>query len=67
MNPIEQFRKEAGLSREQVAAEIGVDPVTVWRWENGKVLVPPDRLAKVESVTGISRQKLRPDIFGDAA
>lgn len=67
MNPIEQYRKGAGLSREQIAAEIGVDPVTVWRWENGKVLVPTERLAKIESVTGIPRQKLRPDIFGEAA
>ena len=30
------YRESAGLSLEQVAREMGVTRMTVWRWENGK-------------------------------
>ena len=50
---------------DELAASLGVNRTTIWRWKTGKV--PVERLADVERVTKIPRQKLRPDIFGDAA
>lgn len=66
MNPIAKYREDSGKSREDMASEIAVDPTTIWRWETGRVPIPVERLADVERITGIPRNQLRPDIFGEA-
>ena len=33
---IVRYRKTIGLSREQLAKRLGVDPGTLWRWEAGR-------------------------------
>lgn len=33
---LRDYRELLGLSRSQVAEELGTTGVTVWRWENGK-------------------------------
>lgn len=38
-----------------------VDKSTVLRWERGRL--SPERAVEIETVTGISRCLLRPDIF----
>jgi len=38
------------LSRREFASEIGVDPVTVYRWENGSRL-PVRHFARISEVT----------------
>lgn len=44
-------RREAlGLDRAELAERVGVDPETISRWENGEVVPPPKRLAKVAQV-----------------
>lgn len=58
-------RKKSGKTLEELASTLGVDRVTLWRWETGRV--PVSRLADVERITKIPRRDLRPDIFGDAA
>ena len=58
------YRKANGQTIDALAASLGVDRTTVWRWETGRV--PVERLADVERLTGLSRRDLRPDIFGDA-
>ncbi|WP_127524656.1 Cro/CI family transcriptional regulator [Mesorhizobium sp. Z1-4] len=40
----------------------GITPQAVSLWKK----VPVDRVIDVERITGISRHKLRPDIFGPA-
>ena len=44
MTPAE-FKRWAGRMqhrrREDTAEALGVNPVTVWRWENGKAAIPP--------------------------
>lgn len=53
--------KENGLNASRLAAMLGVNKTSTMRWcERG---VPVDRLIEVERVTGIPRQKLRPDLF----
>jgi DNA-binding transcriptional regulator YdaS (Cro superfamily) len=64
-SPLTVYRKTKGQTVDAFAELLGVDRTTVWRWETGKV--PVERLADIESVTGIPRAQLRPDIFGDAA
>jgi hypothetical protein len=43
----------------QIARDLGITPGAVSHWE----LVPLARLIEVEQITGISRRKLRPDLF----
>lgn len=59
-----QYRHQNNRSLEALAADLGVDKSTLWRWEAGQV--PVGRLADIERVTKIPRRDLRPDIFGDA-
>lgn len=38
----------------------GVTPQAVWRWRR----VPAEHALAIEKLTGIPRERLRPDIFG---
>lgn len=67
MSALTNYRNDESKSREQLAEMLSVDPVTVWRWETGAIQVPAERALQIESITGIPRAKLRPDLFGDAA
>lgn len=58
------FRKNSALTLDGVAALFNVDRTTILRWEKGEPPVPVKRLDEVERITGISRNNLRPDIFG---
>ena len=60
-SPLTAYRNTHDMSVEDLAALIGVDRTTVWRWEKGRV--PVERLGDVWKATGIPRQDLRPDIF----
>jgi DNA-binding transcriptional regulator YdaS (Cro superfamily) len=42
-----------------LARAVGISHVSVIRW----YVIPIDRLFVVEEITGVSREKLRPDIF----
>jgi len=33
-HPLAQYRREHGLTQAALASELGVWPLTVWRWEN---------------------------------
>ncbi|NEI52677.1 hypothetical protein GR217_34225 [Rhizobium leguminosarum] len=44
-----------------IAAHLGIKRQAVAQW----LIVPPNRVVKVEQLSGISRKVLRPDIFGD--
>ena len=43
-----------------IAAACGIDRRAVHQW----ILVPANRVLTVERVTGISRYKMRPDVYG---
>lgn len=40
-------REELGLGQAELAERVGVTQQTISRWENGEVIPPPKRLAKV--------------------
>lgn len=42
---LKDYRKLAGLTRPAAAAALGVNTVTVWRWETGRV-VPGAKVAR---------------------
>jgi DNA-binding transcriptional regulator YdaS (Cro superfamily) len=58
------FRKSRpDLTLDATAKLFGVDRTTVLRWEKGEVPIPVKRLSIIEAITGIPREKLRPDFF----
>ena len=52
----EALRKAGGVR--PLARAVGISHVAVWRWTR----VPVARLLEVERITGIERERLRPDI-----
>ncbi len=54
-----------GVTYAALAKAVGVNRSTVLRWACG--LVPAERVAAVERLTGIPRETLRPDIFKERA
>jgi DNA-binding transcriptional regulator YdaS (Cro superfamily) len=42
---------------------LGVSQAAVWRWIRGSKAVPPEHVLTIEAATGISKHKLRPDIY----
>lgn len=58
-----EFRKNSDLTLDAVADLFKVDRTTILRWEKGVPPVPVKRLREVEALTGISRERLRPDVF----
>lgn len=68
-HPLKAFREgfDPPMSQEQLAKLVGVNRVSVTRWECGARKPAGSRLAKIKEVTGISPQKLRPDVFGEVA
>jgi transcriptional regulator with XRE-family HTH domain len=66
-NILHAWRTLKRLKRAEAAERCGVKRQTWWRWETGSSRVDIELLSKVSEVTGIRREELRPDIFGEAA
>jgi DNA-binding XRE family transcriptional regulator len=66
MNDLKTYRETHNLSCAALGKMIGVTRATVLRWEDGTRRIGVTLIPKVAQVTGIPREKLRPDIFGDA-
>ena len=62
---LDQLLTEKGFNRAHLIEACGVDKSTVSRWVDRGI--PLSRVFQVESATGISREKLRPDFFAEAA
>jgi transcriptional regulator with XRE-family HTH domain len=60
-HPLRRYRTDASLTLEVLARLLGVDRSTVLRWEERRI--PAERVLDVERVTGIPRDKLRPDLY----
>jgi transcriptional regulator with XRE-family HTH domain len=59
---LKSFRGKQELSRRQLANSLGVDRMTVWRWEEDKRRIDDDILPRVVEYTGIPASTLRPDL-----
>lgn len=64
MKTLRTWRKAQGLSATEAAKLVGVTRVHWYRMEAGIRNVAHDKVLKFESITGISRYDLRPDVFG---
>jgi transcriptional regulator with XRE-family HTH domain len=62
---LQRRRKSAGLSQEELAYRLGVDPSTVWRWEAGETEPSAWHRPRLGKVLGISRAELE-ILFEDA-
>ena len=57
--------KEAG-GQTMLAESLGVAQCTVSHWVHSNKVAPPAEYAgRIEELTGVTRKKLRPDIFGE--
>lgn len=64
---IKQSRVEKGLTRAVLAQQVGVSVGMIAHIENGIRGVSPKLARRFESVLGVSKEELRPDIYGPQA
>ena len=62
--PLQALLRDKDMRLADLARSIGVDKATVTRWSRGTV--PTKHIVEVERVTGIPREKLRPDLYVQA-
>lgn len=60
MNKIKELRKEAGLTQAELASKIGVNTVTLSRYETGNRNPKLDKLIKISKVFDIKLEELLP-------
>jgi hypothetical protein len=60
--PLDRAARSAG-GFPKLAKKLGCSAAAIYQWDK----VPVERAIQIERLTGISRQELRPDIFGEAA
>jgi len=54
--------RASGLSDAEIAARVGVNHSTAWRWRNGKVLPKPDEIVNLALVLSCAPSDIRPDL-----
>lgn len=62
-HPLKKYRDENGISQGDLAVAVGATRWTINRIEAGERNPSIDLCKRLEAVTGIHRQKLRPDLF----
>lgn len=58
-----EWRKRLNLTQDEAAAKIGIKQPSYSRYEDGTSWPRPSKLPEIEKITGIPREKLRPDIY----
>jgi transcriptional regulator with XRE-family HTH domain len=53
-NRLATLRVAAKLTAAQLAAQIGVDETTIWRWERSKVGIPDKRKTELATLFGVT-------------
>lgn len=66
--PLQRAVEIAG-GQSALAAKLNVKQGHVWYWLNRAKQVPAEQVIPIEEATGgqVTRQELRPDLFGEAA
>jgi plasmid maintenance system antidote protein VapI len=67
IHPLRSYRQEKNLRTSHVAEKLGIAESTVRSFENGTRTIDADWALKIEKLLGISRNALRPDLFGRRA
>lgn len=62
--PLQKAIVAAG-SQQNLASQLGIRSASISEWKS-RGRIPVERVRSIESVTGISKHELRPDIFGPA-
>lgn len=57
-HPLARYRRERDLTQEALAGELGVQPNTIWRWENGERTPRPKEAQRISEITGIDPREL---------
>lgn len=65
-HPLQTYRRENQITQLGLAERLGVSKITILRWEKRGFPIPVKHLTKIEQMTGIAREALRPDIFRPA-
>lgn len=60
-DPIIKEAVRAHGSIASLSEAMGLTYQAIWKWRR----IPAERVREVESLTGISRKRLRPDLYGD--
>jgi transcriptional regulator with XRE-family HTH domain len=60
---IQQFRKDRGLSQQQLASILGVDVATIARWETGQANVAGTALVVLQTVITAAHTGLTADLW----
>lgn len=61
-SPLVAYRLAMGLSQRRLADKLGLKgSSTISKWENGQV--PAEQVPMVSRLTGIPRERLRPDLY----
>ena len=63
MNIFQQIKESYGTQKDAAIA-LGVSTSSFGEWINGKNKPSALRSKQIESITGIPREQIRPDIFG---
>lgn len=58
---LQSLLEDKGIKLSQLALALNVNRSQVTRWNQNKV--PVGKIIQIEAITGIPRQKLRPDVF----
>jgi DNA-binding transcriptional regulator YdaS (Cro superfamily) len=66
MDPISLAISRVPGGQKALAGHLDITPQAVNQWVKGSRPVPPRQALKIEMLTGVSAQRLRPDIFGTA-
>jgi transcriptional regulator with XRE-family HTH domain len=61
--PIASHRKKLGLTIAAAAELFEVDRTTIIRWEKGQPMIPLKRLDDAAKIYGVTKKKIRPDIY----
>jgi DNA-binding transcriptional regulator YdaS (Cro superfamily) len=51
-------------TQKDIAERVGVSQAAVSQWDSGEKKISPKNVKKIEKLFGISREQLRPDIYG---
>jgi transcriptional regulator with XRE-family HTH domain len=57
-HPLVKYREQHGMTQEALGRELGVTPVTIWRWEHRKRTPRREDAARISEKTGIPTLEL---------